>query len=173
MTRPSRKLMIACVPGDLMLVRNHDHRDAAVALQLLEDFHHFDAGPGIEVPVGSSANRIGPLINARWRRAAGPRKLIGVVIGALAQSTASSAFSARFLARDRICVAGVESGSSTFSGRGPRQKVEALKHEPDGHCECASSSFDSFETSRPLSVAAVRSTRQPTMREGRLPEPTV
>ena len=38
------------VLGDIHLVRNQDDGDAPLEIQPLEQAHHFDAGPGIEVP---------------------------------------------------------------------------------------------------------------------------
>src|SRR5665213_3292520 len=38
------------VLGDVHFVRDEQHRDAGFAVQRLENVHHFDAGPRVEVP---------------------------------------------------------------------------------------------------------------------------
>src|SRR4026208_2179813 len=40
------------VLGNLVFVRDYDHRDAPLTLQLLENLHHFDTGARVEVARG-------------------------------------------------------------------------------------------------------------------------
>ena len=47
--------------GDLRFVRDQDDGDAAILLQPLEDVHHLDTGPAVQVPgrlVGEQNRRI-------------------------------------------------------------------------------------------------------------------
>ena len=123
---------------DVVLVRDHQHRDAALEVQPLEDPHHLDAGARVEVAgrlVGEQDRRVGDE-RARDRDAllltAG--QLIRVMIGALAEADRRRALPSRACAVPTafIFAAAVEQRQLDVVERGrSRQQVESLKDEAD------------------------------------------
>ena len=126
------------VLGDLVLVRDDDDRDAAIALQLLKDLHHLDARPRVEISrrlVGEQDRRLASSARARSRRAAAGRRTADSGDGAPRSASPTDGERRQRLLPAlgrRALVAVVEQRQlDVLDGRGARQQVEALEHEPD------------------------------------------
>ena len=118
---PSRQVMMrVAVFGDVALVRDEQHRDAALAVQPLEDAHDLDAGARVEVAgrlVGQQDRRL------RHERAGDrdalllpARELVRVVIGAVGQPDRRQALHRQLAPLGRASLPPpYSSGSSTLS----------------------------------------------------------
>ncbi len=144
---------------DLVLVRDDDDRDAALALELLKDLHHLDTGARVEVArrlVREQDRRLGHQ-RARDRHALllAARQLIRMMVRAVGEPDRGERRHRLLpsLAR-RALVAVVEQRQlDVLDGRRSRQQIEALKHEPDRRVPHAGQLvLDSVETSRPFST---------------------
>ena len=125
--------------GDVHLVGDQQHRDAAAAIQLLKQVHHLDAGPGVEVAgrlVGQQDRR---LVDQRPRDGdallLAARQLVGIVIHALAEPDDLQDFLGPLVALGGlhlVLAAVVEQRQlDVVERRRPRQQVEALEDEAD------------------------------------------
>ena len=159
------------------------HRDAALLVQALEDAHHFDARPRVEVAgrlVGQQDRRVVDQ-RARDRDALllAARQLVRMVIRPVARGRpASSTVGRALVPLGRLQrVAAVEQRQlDVVERRGPRQQVEPLEHEPDLLVADAPPARPSTSATRPRRRGSTARTsarsRQPTMcMNVDLPEP--
>src|SRR5579864_4747879 len=78
------------VLGDLRLVRNEDDRDAALLFEPLENVHHFDAGPAVEIARRLVREKNRGIVQERARDGdpllLTARQLVGMVLGPVGQA---------------------------------------------------------------------------------------
>ena len=125
------------VLGDVVLVRDQQDRDAVLLVETLEDLHHLDAGPRVEVA--------GRLVGQHDRRVvdqrAGDRHALLLAAGQLVRVVMRAGLHPDRLQRRhgplvaRRCppaLAVVEQRQlDVLERRRPREQVEPLEHEPD------------------------------------------
>ena len=124
------------VLGDVRLVRDQQHRDAALLIQTLEDVHHLDAGARVQVAGRLVRQEDGGLVDQgagnRHPLLLAARELVREVIHPVVEPDRVQHLASPRVTRRSVHAGAVEQGElDVVEGGGPRQQVEALEHEAD------------------------------------------